>query len=292
MSDERSETQVDAHVQPEASSSDPSPIAHPSSFPTWHYGLIARWWAEFSTTGPEIDYFRSLIKRYGQPALDVGCGTGRLLLPYLRAGLDVDGCDISPDMLALCREQAAREGLSPRLYAQAMHELELPRGYRTVYICGSLGIGGNRAWDRETLRRIHRALEPGGVLAFDHHLPYRGAAHWRYWTKEGRAALPEPWPESGQRRRAADGAEYELRTRTVDVDPLEQRLTLQMRAAMWRDGLLVTEEARSLQSNLYFKHELLLMLEQAGFRDLRVYAAYTEREPAPDDTVLVFIAAT
>ena len=75
---------------------------------TWHYGLIARWWAEFNVAAPEeLAFYRSIIEHHGQPALDLACGTGRLLLPLLRAGLDVDGCDLSPDMLALCREQAA-----------------------------------------------------------------------------------------------------------------------------------------------------------------------------------------
>src|SRR5437762_13718594 len=68
---------------------------------TWHYGLMAEWWAEFNTDGPEIDYFGHFV-RQGQPALDAGCGTGRLLLPWLRAGYDVDGCDVSPDMVAQC----------------------------------------------------------------------------------------------------------------------------------------------------------------------------------------------
>ena len=67
---------------------------------TWHYGLVARHWAENNTTGPEIAYFQRLIEQYGQPALDAGCGTGRLLIPFLRAGLDVDGYDVSDDMLA------------------------------------------------------------------------------------------------------------------------------------------------------------------------------------------------
>src|SRR5262249_22331503 len=53
-------------------------------------------------SGPEIDYFRTFVER-GQPALDVACGTGRILIPLLQAGLDADGCDISPDMLALPR---------------------------------------------------------------------------------------------------------------------------------------------------------------------------------------------
>jgi len=37
---------------------------------TWHYGLVARWWAEFNVDGPEIDYFRRHVEE-GQPALDV-----------------------------------------------------------------------------------------------------------------------------------------------------------------------------------------------------------------------------
>ena len=93
---------------------------------TWHYGLVARWWAEFNDSGPEIAYFRRFVVA-GQPALDVACGTGRLLLPYVREGLDVDGCDVSPDMLAHCRAAAERDGLAPSLYAQAIHELDLPR---------------------------------------------------------------------------------------------------------------------------------------------------------------------
>ena len=66
---------------------------------TWHHGLVARWWAEFNHGGPEVEYFRPFVAA-GQPALDAGCGTGRLLLPWLGDGLDVDGCDVSADMLA------------------------------------------------------------------------------------------------------------------------------------------------------------------------------------------------
>jgi len=90
----------------------------PETPQTWHHGLVAKWWSEFNHDGPEIAYFQGFIENGGEPALDLGCGTGRLLLPYLRAGLDVDGCDVSADMLALCSEEATREGLSPTLYEQ------------------------------------------------------------------------------------------------------------------------------------------------------------------------------
>src|SRR5215207_4306668 len=120
---------------------------------TWHYGVVARWWAEFNRDGPEIDYFRRYVAA-GQPALDVACGTGRLLLPYVREGLDVDGCDISADMLAHCRAAAEHDGLSPSLYAQAIHELDLPRRYRTIFCCGGFGLGSTREEDAEGLRRL------------------------------------------------------------------------------------------------------------------------------------------
>jgi SAM-dependent methyltransferase len=102
---------------------------------TWHYGLVAHWWAEFNRASPEeLAFYQAIIEQDGQPALDLACGTGRLLLPLLQVGLDVDGCDLSPDMLAQCRQQGARDGLTPTLYQQTMHALELPRPYRTIYI--------------------------------------------------------------------------------------------------------------------------------------------------------------
>src|SRR6476660_2533630 len=145
---------------------------------TWHHGIVARWWAEFNLDGPEISYFQKFIEDDGQPALDVACGTGRLLIPYLRAGLDVDGCDLSADMLALCRERAEAEGLSPNLYTQAMHELRLPRTYKTILVCGGFGLGGNREQSFESLRRIYEHLEPGGLLLLDNEVPYAVSSIW------------------------------------------------------------------------------------------------------------------
>jgi SAM-dependent methyltransferase len=256
---------------------------------TWHYGVIARWWAEFNTSGPEIDYFRRFVEA-GQPALDVACGTGRLLLPYFRDGLDVDGCDISPDMLAHCREVAEREGLDPNLYAQAMHELDLPRRYRTIYVCGGFGLGSTREQDVEALRRFHDHLEPGGLLVLDIEAPYADGGLWQYWLKDKRRELPRPRRPPGERHVGSDGAEYELRSRLVDVDPLDQSVTLEMQAFMWRDGELVAEEEHLLTERRYFRNELVLMLENAGFAEVDVRGDHNDAEPTGDDDFLVFLA--
>lgn len=259
----------------------------PDGQQTWHHGLVARWWAEFNVASPtELEYYRAAIERYGQPALDLGCGTGRMLLPLLQSGLDVDGCDVSPDMLAYCRERATREGLEPRLYAQASHELELPRAYRTIYICDSFGTVGSA----EALRRCYEHLLPGGALVFNISLPYREAERWPLWLPENRRTLPEAWPEAGERRRAANGDEIELRSRRVDLDPLKQVWTRQIRATLRREGKVVTEEEYTLREKAFFRNELLVLLAQAGFSDVAAYGGYGGTEATADDLMLVFVA--
>lgn len=258
---------------------------------TWHYGLVAKWWAEFNEGGPEIDYFRRFIERDGQPALDVACGTGRLLLPYLRAGLDVDGCDVSEDMIALCRERAEREGLSPTLFVQSMHELDPPRSYRTIVVCGGFAVGSDRAHDLEALARLYDHLEPGGTLVLDNEVPYASPSQWRRWLREELGDLPEAWPDGDpDRRRTSDGSELALQSRLVTLDPLEQHATLEIRAWQWRDDRLVAEEEHALDLGLYFKNELGLMLERAGFVDVVVQGAYEERSATAADDFLVFVA--
>src|SRR5437764_6456527 len=70
-------------------------------------------------------------------------------------------------MVVLCREKAAREGLSPTLFVQAMHELDPPRRYKTIFVCGAFGLGSTREQDVQALLRFHDNLEPDGTLVLD-----------------------------------------------------------------------------------------------------------------------------
>lgn len=240
---------------------------------TWHHGLVARWWAEFNLDGPEIAFFRALIEGHGEPALDVGCGTGRLLLPLLRGGMDVDGVDLSADMLALCRRRAEREALAPRLYEQPMHELDLPRRYRTIFLCGAFGIGGVRQHDTAALTRFRQHLESGGLLAID--LPGApDAGAWQAWAERMQARTPHPWPKKGERRVTADGTVLELRSRLAGVDPAEGVITRQIRVGVWRDDRLLDQEEYALKQTVYSEAQLRERLEVAGFSPVRGVDGY------------------
>jgi SAM-dependent methyltransferase len=92
-------------------------------------------------------FFLEVIKQSGQPVLDVGCGTGRLLLDYAAQGIDIDGVDNSPEMLALCREKAAAQGLSAALYV-------LPGGTiaASIMTLWKEGEPLESEWDAEAIR--------------------------------------------------------------------------------------------------------------------------------------------
>ena len=257
----------------------------------WHYGLMARDWAEFALDGgAEAVYFRCMIETSGQPALDLGCGTGRLLIPLLQAGLDVDGCDYSKDMLAHCTARTEKEGLSTHLYTQAMHELDLPRRYRTIFACGALGLGGEQKLALRTMQRCYDHLRPGGILVFDYSPRWNDPSAWLSRLPENRHALPEDWPTSSERKLLSDGTELELDARTVAMDPLEEVATRQVRARLRQNGRLIKEEIHTQKVGDYNKNELLLMLETAGFRHIQVNGDYSDEPATSDHHTLVFIA--
>ena len=256
----------------------------------WHYGLMAEKWAEFNLDTPELAYFQEQIERFGEPVLDLGCGTGRLLVPLLKSGVDIEGCDVSADMLHHCRQKAVAAGYEPTLYNQPMDGLDLPRRYRLIYICGSLGLAGSREKDQETLIRCYEHLNDGGALIFNVDAEYTITDVWPLWLKENRGSLPEPWPEGPEIKHAVDGSEYRTWFRRIDLNPLEQSFTSQVRIEKWQDGRLVAQDELSLTGLMYFKNELLLMLQVAGFDDIAIYGDYSDQEATAENRELIFVA--
>ena len=203
----------------------------------------------------------------------------------------MDGVDLSEDMLAWCARRADAAGVQVAVHAQPMHRLDLQRRYRTIFICDSFGIGGSHRDDREALRRIHDHLEPGGALVFSTGYPYEDADEWRRWLPHGRDGLPEPWPETGGSQALEDGDLLEQRVRLVDLDPRGQRLVLGISTRLLHDGAVVADEEREIAISVYFEQELRLLLELAGFVDVRIEAGYSGRPATNDDADTVVIAS-
>ena len=57
----------------------------------------------------DVAFFVQMARDSGGPVLEIGCGTGRVLIPTAQAATEIVGLDASPAMLARCREKLSRE---------------------------------------------------------------------------------------------------------------------------------------------------------------------------------------
>jgi ubiquinone/menaquinone biosynthesis C-methylase UbiE len=224
--------------------------------------------------------FREVIVRHGQPAIDVGCATGRLLLDYLAEGIDIDGVDLSPEMLDLCREKAAARGLHPTLYQQAMESLDLPRRYGTILVpSSSFQLITDLEVARATMRRFFDILLPGGGLAMSF-MPF-----WR----EGNPTETD-WGPPRERIRPEDGAVVRRWTRAW-YDTAEKLEHTEDRYEISRDGVVLAAEShrRSPAGRWYSHDEVRALFREAGFVDVQLTREWSGEPAVEEDRVVLAV---
>ncbi|GAE33339.1 class I SAM-dependent DNA methyltransferase [Halalkalibacter akibai] len=119
-----------------------------------------------------VDFIAQQVKQdlSGLSILDVGCGTGDLLLRLNKKGARVTGVDISEDMLAIAKEKCEHAGFSPPLFQQSMTELETIGEFDVITIfCDSLNYLETEKDVGDTFKSIYNLLKQGGLLLFDVH---------------------------------------------------------------------------------------------------------------------------
>ena len=205
-----------------------------------YQGLIAEAWDVLRANAPswpDVGFYRDVIQAGGQPVLDVGCATGRLILAYLEEGIDTDGVDVSPEMLTIVRRKAADGGLdvSARLFQQPIEALALPRRYRTIIVSSStFQLLTDLATATEGLRRLYAHLEAGGTLVMSLML---------LWTQEPPAPrFTTEWSTWREAARPSDGSVFRRRSRST-FDMVEQLESTEDEYEQVQDGRVVAAEA-------------------------------------------------
>jgi SAM-dependent methyltransferase len=245
------------------------------------YDLVPRY-SERGDRGFYLEFCRSS----GGTILELGCGTGRILIPAARDGCNVVGVDVSEHMLAKCREKLRAE---PK---EAQERVRLLHGNMTTFDLGSLfacAIIPFRAFQHLTavveqlqcLHRIHEHLEPEGKLVFDvFHPDFRRMLV----LSDGEEV------EETAEMELSDGRKLRRTYRIAGLHRAEQCMDIEMIYYLTDTAGTTERLVHSFPFRYFSRFEAEHLLVRCGFRLCEVYGDF-DRSPVTDESPeMVFVA--
>ncbi len=237
------------------------------------YHVAAKYYdAAYATMRDLVDapFYVELAKERGGPVLEIGCGTGRVLLPTAREGIEIHGVDNSGPMLATLKENLAKEDPAVRgrvtLHAGDMREFRLNRKFPLVTI--PFRPMQHMFTIADQLRALTSAaahVAEGGVLTFDVFYPRFEVL----MLGIGEERLEAEWsplsdPETVIRRYF----------RKDSVDKIAQTYSLTFIFRNYRKGQLTGEETDTLKMSYYTYPHLRALFMLAGLEPVAEYGSF------------------
>jgi SAM-dependent methyltransferase len=217
----------------------------------------------------DVQFWVDEAKVSGGPVLELGCGTGRVLIPTAKAGIAITGLDMSDAMLATCEAKLSEESedirKNARLVKADMRSFDVGQDFALVTMPFRpfqhlVEVEEQLA----CLDSIRRALRTGGKLVFDLFNP-------------SIPKLNEPLGEvvfTEEPFTMPDGRSVIRKHRFVDRDLFRQVSTIDLvHAITWPDGR-EEEDVWRFRMRWYFRYEIEHLVERAGFKVETVYADY------------------
>ena len=233
------------------------------------YGALA---ASYDRLTNDVDY-RAVVEFYEkilksenlQPrtAVDLACGTGSVALLLAEKGLQVTAVDMSEDMLCEASQKAVEAEASVRFVCQKLQELWLPRAV-DLAVCAldSMDYITDPADCEEAIKRVYKALNPGGCFIFDVNTPEKLRA------MDGQVFLDEDDDVYCVWRGSFD-EEENICSYGMDL--------FQRQGNCWQRSF---EEHREYA---YSADQLTAYLRNAGFTSIEVFADRRMEAPAPGE---------
>ena len=203
-------------------------------------------------------------------AVDLACGTGSVALLLAEEGLRVVGVDLSEEMLTVAAQRAQEADVFVQYTCQPLQEMRMPRGV-DLAVCALDGLDYilDPADCAEAIRRVYKALNPGGIFIFDVNTPEKLRA------MDGQVFLDEDDDVYCVWR-----GEFDEQTNICSYGmDLFQR-----RGEIWERSF---EEHREYA---YTRQQLTQFLKAAGFTHIHVYADGLLEAPRAGEQRIYFSA--
>ena len=220
-----------------------------------------------------VAFYERILDREGvkpRTCVDLACGTGSVSVLLAEKGLDVIGVDMAEDMLTVAFDKACGMENPPRFVRQKLQELRLPKGV-DLAVCAldSLDYITEPADCAEAIRRVHKALNPGGVFIFDVNTP-----------EKLRAMDGQVWLDEDDDVYCVWRGEFDEQTNICSYGmDLFQR-----QGAVWHRAF---EEHREYA---YSREQLTKYLKEAGFTHIEVFADRLFEAPRAGEQRIYFKA--
>ncbi len=234
----------------------------------------------------DVQFFVDYAAEAEGEVLEVGCGTGRVLIPTAQAGHAITGLDASEAMLGICRRKLAKEDAQVREKARLetgdMRAFELNRTFALATIPFRpfqhlIEVEEQLA----CLGCIHRHLETGGRLILDLFNP---SLHHLVDKAKEEKHVDEPGIE------LPDGRRLERFARLPKRDYAKQVVHAELIYCLTYPDGRKEEYVHAFQMRYLFRYEAEHLLVRAGFELEQVYAGY-DRAPFgstyPGELILV-----
>jgi SAM-dependent methyltransferase len=231
----------------------------------------------------DVTLWLALAKETGGPALELACGTARVLLPLARAGLQVTGLDISPHMLAVARRKLEQEPAEVRarlrLVEGNMSNFELGEQFSLILIpYSSFQALLQRSEQRGCLECCRRHLRPGGRLAID-----------VFKLRMSSVAAPGGIDHAPREYPGPDGTMIRLSGHT-DFDTANQSLVWRARYECISPDGQITIRTHLPELRYFFRFEMEWMLEACGFEVESLYGDFERNPFSADSPEMIFVA--
>lgn len=230
------------------------------------YGRLCSQFYDIDKPHPPVsgyEFYLTAARAAGGPVLEPMCGSGRYLVPLLRAGVDIDGFDASPEMLAASRERGRALGLTPKVELGLLGDYQPPRVYTLAFVpAGSFCLLTDPAIAARALASLYAALVPGGRLLLE----------VERFSDDGSLDSGGHW--TGRWVERSDGARIVISGLT-SFDA-RKRVSFGMnRYDLVKDGVLLETEYEELDLRVYDEDEFLALLVDAGFERGKVVEHYS-----------------
>ncbi len=248
------------------------------------YTLLSRYYDQENADFTEdLDYWLELAEEQGDPVLELGCGSGRVLLYLARRGHAVTGVDNSPEMLALLEaklKQATTKHLAmpPTRLLASMHDFQASGSFHLALMPFNTFMHLLTPEAQfAALRNIRQHLAPGAMLALD--MPNPGEV---YATQEQGLVLERTF-------RDGDHTVQQFSCVALDRSAQVAHITW-LYDAVAPEGT-VQRTIIPLTLRYTFPGEMRLLLERGGFALAHLYGDY-DRSPFADGAPRMLVTAT